>query len=55
MGWSIEQSPVVPPKVEYKLTELGFTLGADFCGLWVWAAENLSRVEQARSAFNERD
>ena len=47
--------PVVPPKVEYRLTELGFTLGAAFCGVWVWAAENLSRVEQARSAFDERD
>ena len=47
--------PVVPPKVEYRLTELGFTLGTAFCGVWVWAAENLSRVEQARSAFDKRD
>ena len=46
--------PVVPPKVEYRLTELGFTLGAAFCGVWVWAAENLSRVEQARSSFEQR-
>lgn len=46
--------PVVPPKVEYKLTELGFTLGAAFCGVWVWAAENLSRVEKARCAFDEK-
>lgn len=47
--------PVVPPKVEYKLTELGFTLGAAFCGVWVWAAENLPQVEQARTAFDDRD
>ena len=47
--------PVVPPKVEYRLTELGFTLGTAFCGVWVWAAENLSRVEQARSAFDQPD
>ena len=47
--------PVVPPKVEYRLTELGLTLGAAFCGVWIWAGENLSRVEQARSAFDERD
>ena len=33
--------PVVPPKVEYKLTHLGMSLGAAFCGVWVWAAENL--------------
>src|SRR5580692_9099657 len=44
--------PVVPPKVEYKLTDLGFGLGAAFCGVWVWAAENLKRVEQARLKFD---
>ena len=44
--------PVVPPKVEYKLTDLGFGLGAAFCGVWVWAAENLKRVEQARLRFD---
>ena len=45
---------VVPPKVEYRLTELGFTLGAAFCGVWVWAGENLSRVEQARATFDRK-
>ena len=44
--------PVVPPKVEYKLTQLGMSLGAAFCGVWVWAAENLNQVEQARSEFD---
>jgi DNA-binding HxlR family transcriptional regulator len=44
--------PVVPPKVEYRLTDLGITLGAAFCGVWVWAANNLDRVEQARLAFD---
>ena len=46
--------PVVPPKVEYKLTVLGLTLGASFCGVWVWAVENLDGVEQARRLFDER-
>lgn len=44
--------PVVPPKVEYRLTGLGLSLGSAFCGVWVWAAENLEQVEQARQAFD---
>lgn len=46
--------PVVPPKVEYRLTELGSSLSAAFCGVWIWASDNLSRIEQARSAFDDR-
>ncbi|WP_264051038.1 winged helix-turn-helix transcriptional regulator [Methylobacterium flocculans] len=46
--------PVVPPKVEYNLTPLGLTLGGAFCGLWVWAAENLGEVERARAAFDKK-
>src|SRR6202046_4071662 len=46
--------PVVPPKVEYKLTHLGLTLGMAFCGVWVWAAENLKQVEQARREFDAK-
>jgi DNA-binding HxlR family transcriptional regulator len=45
--------PVVPPKVEYKLTTLGLGLGAAFCGVWVWASDNLEQVEQARLAFDK--
>jgi DNA-binding HxlR family transcriptional regulator len=46
--------PVVPPKVEYRLTPLGFSLGAAFCGVWVWAAENLKQVEDARRSFDQK-
>jgi len=46
--------PVVPPKVEYTLTSLGTSLGMAFCGVWIWAAENLERVEQARREFDAR-
>ena len=45
--------PVVPPKVEYALTHLGLSLGAAFCGVWVWASDNLQDVERARRAFDE--
>jgi DNA-binding HxlR family transcriptional regulator len=44
--------PVVPPKVEYSLTPLGQSLGAAFCGVWIWAAENLQQVEAARQTFD---
>lgn len=46
--------PVIPPKVEYRLTDLGLSLGAAFCGVWVWAEENLQRIEAARRAFDGR-
>jgi DNA-binding HxlR family transcriptional regulator len=46
--------PVVPPRVEYKLTQLGLSLGAAFCGVWIWAAENLKQVEKARRKFDEK-
>jgi hypothetical protein len=29
------------------------SLGAAFCGVWIWAAENLDRVDLARRAFDE--
>ena len=46
--------PVVPPKVEYRLTPLGESLGEAFCGVWIWAEKNLSEIEAARTAFDER-
>lgn len=45
--------PVVPPKVEYTLTSLGVTLSAAFCGVWVWAANNLDEIEKSRRDFDE--
>lgn len=46
--------PVIPPKVEYQLTGLGSTLSEAFCGVWLWAEENLAKVDEARQAFDER-
>jgi DNA-binding HxlR family transcriptional regulator len=46
--------PVVPPRVEYRLTHLGEGLGEAFCGVWIWAAKNLSEIEAARTAFDAR-
>ena len=46
--------PIIPPRVDYRLTELGLSLGAAFCGVWIWAEENLAKVEAARTAFDTR-
>lgn len=45
-------NPVVPPKVEYRLTDLGFSLAEAFCGLWTWAEANLARIETALADFD---
>ena len=44
--------PVIPPKVEYRLTDLGFSLAEAFCGVWGWAEKNLERIETSRAAFD---
>ena len=46
--------PVVPPRVEYRLTDLGVALGEAFCGVWTWAEDNLDAVEMARRDFDEK-
>ena len=45
--------PVIPPKVEYRLTDLGFSLAEAFCGVWMWAEKNLERIEASRTAFDQ--
>ena len=45
--------PVIPPRVDYRLTDLGMSLGAAFCGVWQWAEENLARIGDARRLFDE--
>lgn len=46
--------PVIPPKVEYRLTDLGLTLAEAFCGVWMWAEKNIERIEAARAAFDAK-
>lgn len=46
--------PVVPPRVEYRLTDLGYSLGSAFCGVWTWAEENIARIDAARAAYDGR-
>ena len=46
--------PVIPPRVEYKLSKLGQSLGEAFCGVWVWAAEHLEAIEKSRRDFDAK-
>ncbi|HZW15735.1 MAG TPA: helix-turn-helix domain-containing protein [Brevundimonas sp.] len=46
--------PVIPPKVEYRLTDMGHSLSEAFCGVWTWAEAHLDRIEIARQAFDAR-
>ena len=46
--------PVIPPRVEYALTEIGLSLGYAFCGVWQWAEQNRETIMAARAAFQAR-
>ena len=43
--------PVIPPRVDYELTDLGESLSEAFCGVWTWAEANFARVQEARRRF----
>ena len=43
--------PVIPPRVEYELTEMGQSLGAAFCSVWIWAEEHREVIETARTTL----
>jgi DNA-binding HxlR family transcriptional regulator len=44
--------PVVPPRVEYKLTRLGDSLGETVCAIWIWVEKHLRHVERSRSSYD---
>jgi DNA-binding HxlR family transcriptional regulator len=46
--------PVIPPRVDYRLTDLGRSLGEAFCGVWLWAERHLDEIDQARREFDGR-
>lgn len=47
--------PVIPPRVEYELTDMGRSLSAAFCGVWLWAEEHRERIIEARRVFQGRE
>lgn len=46
--------PVIPPHVDYRLTEMGRSLAEAFCGVWIWAGRHLAQIEKARRDFDAR-
>ena len=46
--------PVIPPRVDYALTEMGRTLLGSVCNLVGWAGEHVHDIEQARAAYDRR-
>jgi DNA-binding HxlR family transcriptional regulator len=47
--------PVVPPRVDYALTELGSSLLGVVSALERWAEEHIDRVVAARATYDDRD
>src|SRR5258707_5762367 len=46
--------PTIPPRVEYKLTELGRTLRKPIQSLAKWAQETRERIQQSRNRYDAR-
>lgn len=46
--------PVIPPHVDYRLTETGLSLGDAFCGVWLWAEAHHAQIISARARFGDR-
>ena len=47
--------PEVPPRVEYKLTKIGFALGEAVCGIWKWAEKHHKEIEKIREKFRSKN
>ena len=45
---------VVPPRVDYRLTALGESLGESVCGVWQWVEKHLGAVERSRRSYDAR-
>src|SRR5579883_2315294 len=44
----------VPPRVEYRLTALGESLGQALCGVWTWVEAHASEMASARKEYDGR-
>jgi DNA-binding HxlR family transcriptional regulator len=48
-------TPIIPPRVDYELTEMGRELDGPLGAIGRWAQANRHRVDEARLRFAERD
>jgi DNA-binding HxlR family transcriptional regulator len=44
--------PTIPPRVDYELTKLGYSLLEPVSGLGLWARQNRSAIQDARRRFD---
>lgn len=47
--------PVVPPRVEYRLTPLGESLGEAACAVWTWVEAHAGEVEHCRKGYDRTE
>lgn len=48
-----DAKPVIPPRVDYSLTDLGREAAGQVRGLAMWTQERMDDVEKARLAYDE--
>ena len=46
--------PTIPPKVEYNLTDMGQSFREPVSALGHWALENITTIDAARQAYDEK-
>ena len=47
-------TPTIPPRVDYELTPMGFSLLEPVQGLGAWAQAHIPAIEAARAAFDAK-
>ena len=47
--------PEVPPRVEYRLNDIGHELAEAFCPVWRWAERNLAHIQKSRADYDARE
>jgi DNA-binding HxlR family transcriptional regulator len=49
-----DAKPVIPPRVDYSLTDLGREAAQQVRGLALWTSERMGQVQKAREAYDAR-